>query len=229
MWSQRDPTLRKTGVGNIFIKNLSKTIDNKSLFDTFSVFGNILSCKVIADENGDSKGFGYVHYETAEAAEEAIKKLDGCIIEGEEVNVIIYQRKNDRAGQNEWTNLYLKQFPTSWSNDQLNGVVSAYGEVTSVFLSIDAETNISRGFAFVNFATHEGAAAALEELNGKVFEDEVSGTAYTMYASQAQKKNERVRELKRNMETAKHEKILKLQGMLMYNMIYICTILYISM
>lgn len=52
MWVQRDPYLRKTGVGNVVIKNLHPSIDNKTLFDTFSVFGNILSCKVRA-------GFGF--------------------------------------------------------------------------------------------------------------------------------------------------------------------------
>lgn len=52
---QRDPSLRKSGVGNVFVKNLAPTVDNKGLFDTFSVFGNILSCKVATDDQGSSK------------------------------------------------------------------------------------------------------------------------------------------------------------------------------
>lgn len=62
MWSQRDPALRKSGVGNVFIKNLDKSIDHKAFYDTFSEFGNIISCKIMLDETGKSKGINRLKF-----------------------------------------------------------------------------------------------------------------------------------------------------------------------
>jgi polyadenylate-binding protein len=87
MWSQRDPQLRKTGQGNIFIKNLDEAIDNKALHDTFVAFGNVLSCKVATDDQGRSRGYGFVHYETSEAAEAAIKAVNGMLLNDKKVYV----------------------------------------------------------------------------------------------------------------------------------------------
>lgn len=46
MWTQRDPALRKSGVGNVFVKGLPAEAQSSDLMDVFSMFGNILSCKV---------------------------------------------------------------------------------------------------------------------------------------------------------------------------------------
>nr|XP_025695255.1 uncharacterized protein LOC112796828 isoform X2 [Arachis hypogaea]XP_025695256.1 uncharacterized protein LOC112796828 isoform X2 [Arachis hypogaea] len=43
MWSRRDPDVRKSGKGNVFVKNLVESIDNAELHDLFQKFGNILS------------------------------------------------------------------------------------------------------------------------------------------------------------------------------------------
>lgn len=136
MWSQRDPSLRRSGVGNIFVKNLHESIDNKQLYDTFSLFGNILSCKVVTDrETGQSKGYGYVHYETAEAANAAIDKLDGMLIDGQEVQVGHFMRRNERPGQNDWTNCYVKKIPYEWDDAKLKEEFSQFGEVLSASIA----------------------------------------------------------------------------------------------
>lgn len=57
----------------------------QALYDTFSLFGNILSCKVATDETGASKGYGYVHYETGVSANMAIAKINGMLIAGKQV------------------------------------------------------------------------------------------------------------------------------------------------
>lgn len=137
MWSQRDPSLRRSGVGNIFVKNLHESIDNKQLYDTFSLFGNILSCKVVTErESGKSMGYGYVHYETAEAANAAIDKLDGMLIDGQEVQVGHFMRKNERPGLNDWTNCYVKNIPVDWDNRRLNEEFSKYGMVISATVAM---------------------------------------------------------------------------------------------
>merc|ERR1711881_465569 len=115
MWSQRDPTARKSETGNIFVKNLDKSIDNKTLFDTFSLFGDISSCKVATNENGDSLGYGFVQYLHEKSAVEAIEKVNGMVIAEKSVEVLPFKRKSERDKNktDDFTNVYLRNFPTN--------------------------------------------------------------------------------------------------------------------
>ena len=215
MWSQRDPALRKTGQGNVFIKNLDVAIDNKALHDTFAAFGNILSCKVAQDESGASKGYGFVHYETDEAAAQAIKHVNGMLLNEKKVFVGHHIPKKDRQSKFEemkanFTNIYVKNIPVEVTDEEFRELFEKYGDVTSASLARDQETGKSRGFGFVNFINHEHAATAVDELNGKDFKGQ------DLYVGRAQKKHEREEELRKSYEAARIEKASKYQGVNLY-------------
>ncbi|KAJ5219221.1 uncharacterized protein N7498_001320 [Penicillium cinerascens] len=214
MWSQRDPALRKTGQGNVFIKNLDNAIDNKALHDTFAAFGNILSCKVAQDEFANSKGYGFVHYETAEAANQAIKHVNGMLLNDKKVFVGHHISKKDRQSKFEemkanYTNIYVKNLELEISDDEFRVMFEKFGEITSATLSHDQDGK-SRGFGFVNYSTHESAQAAVEEMNEK----DIKGQK--LYVGRAQKKHEREEELRKQYEAARMEKASKYQGVNLY-------------
>ncbi|XP_042362254.1 polyadenylate-binding protein 1A-like isoform X2 [Plectropomus leopardus] len=213
MWSQRDPSLRKSGVGNIFIKNLDKSIDNKALYDTFSAFGNILSCKVVCDENG-SKGYGFVHFETQEAAERAIEKMNGMLLNDRKVFVGRFKSRKEREAElgaraKEFTNVYVKNFGEDMDDEKLREVFSKYGNAMSIRVMTD-DNGKSRGFGFVSFERHEDAQKAVDEMNGKEFNGKL------IYVGRAQKKVERQTELKRKFEQMKQDRMTRYQGVNLY-------------
>uniref|UniRef100_A0A6Q2YMV5 Polyadenylate-binding protein n=1 Tax=Esox lucius TaxID=8010 RepID=A0A6Q2YMV5_ESOLU len=213
MWSQRDPSLRKSGVGNVFIKNLDKTIDNKALYDTFSAFGNILSCKVVCDENG-SKGYAFVHFETQDAADRAIEKMNGMLLNDRKVFVGRFKSRKEREAElgakaKEFTNVYIKNFGDDMNDEKLKEMFDQYGKTLSVKVMTDPSGK-SRGFGFVSYEKHEDANKACEEMNGQEFNGK------TVFVGRAQKKMERQAELKRKFEMLKQERISRYQGVNLY-------------
>lgn len=51
----------------------------------FEKFGTILSCKVAADDDGKTKGYGFVQFDNQESADSAIEKLNGSTVEGKQM------------------------------------------------------------------------------------------------------------------------------------------------
>eukprot|EP01099_Mayorella_cantabrigiensis_P000500 TRINITY_DN1229_c0_g6_i1.p1 TRINITY_DN1229_c0_g6~~TRINITY_DN1229_c0_g6_i1.p1 ORF type:complete len:620 (+),score=132.34 TRINITY_DN1229_c0_g6_i1:142-2001(+) len=208
MWSYRDPSIRKSGLGNVFIKNLHKSIDNKTLYDTFISFGNILSCKVVTDENGVSRGYGFVHYERQEEAEQAISKVNNMLLSAKQVFVGHFIPKKEKSHSERFTNVYVKNLDPSIDESELKIIFSQFGTITQAVIM--RENGSSRGFGFVNFSHPDEAKAAVTEMSGK----ELHGKL--LYAGKAQKKSEREAELKLKFEQLRIERINRYQGVNLY-------------
>ncbi|KAJ6424342.1 hypothetical protein OIU84_025186 [Salix udensis] len=194
MYSHRDPSNRKSGAGNIFIKNLDKAIDHKALHDTFSAFGNILSCKVATDSSGQSKGYGFVQFDSEEAAQKAIEKLNGMLLNDKQVykkyerEVELKQRfeqsMKEAADKFQGANLYIKNLDDSIGDEKLKELFTPFGTITSCKVMRDPN-GISRGSGFVAFSTPEEASRALLEMNGKIV------VSKPLYVALAQRKEDR--------------------------------------
>jgi polyadenylate-binding protein len=212
MWSQRDPSLRKSGKGNIFIKNLDKKIDHKALYDTFSQFGHILSCKIELDESNESKGYGYIQFQTQEAADRATDKVNGKMLNGKKVYVGAFVPRKERMAENsqkKFTNVFIKNLDEKVDDEELKRIFTPFGIIKSYVVMKD-EQGKSKGFGFVNFETAEDAERAVQGLH----EHEIEGKV--VFVGRAQKKSERESELRAKFEQIKMEHMTKYQGVNLY-------------
>ncbi|KAG8512422.1 Polyadenylate-binding protein 4-like [Galemys pyrenaicus] len=213
MWAQRDAHLRRSGVGNVFIKNLDRSVDGKALHERFSAFGRILSSKVVSDEQG-SRGYAFVHFQSQSAADRAIAEMHGARLRGCRLFVGRFKTRQDRAAElqnraQDFTNVYVKNFGEDMDEARLRAVFSPYGRTLSVKVMTDASGR-SKGFGFVSFDSHEAARRAVEGLNGR----DVGGQQ--LFVGRAQKKAERQAELKQRFDQLRREHVRRAQGAKLY-------------
>ena len=81
---------------NVYVKNFGDELSDDSLYELFKPFGPITSHRVMYKDT-KSRGFGFVAYETAEAAEDAVNALMGKKL-GEDKTLYVgrAQKKNER-------------------------------------------------------------------------------------------------------------------------------------
>ncbi|KAF5816929.1 putative RNA recognition motif domain, nucleotide-binding alpha-beta plait domain superfamily [Helianthus annuus] len=195
MWCQRDPVTRRTGIANLFVKNLNPFITDVKLEEVFGKFGMILSCKVAKDVHGKSKGFGFVQFDSEESSNNALQTLDGSVLVDKIISVAKFMRKSERK-EPEFTNVYVKNLESDFTENQLKDKFSEYGNVTSVVIMKDADGG-SRGFGFVNFESPDSAKKAIEALNGAIIGSK------ELFVGKAMKKAEREGFLKRSHQKDK--------------------------
>jgi len=85
---------------NLFIKNLDANISSSDLFNHFRRFGRIISARVMRDQDtGNSKGFGFVSYTSAEEADKAKSAMHGKTLGTKQIVVRLHEPKKLREAK----------------------------------------------------------------------------------------------------------------------------------
>ncbi|MFT4016528.1 MAG: RNA-binding protein [Agriterribacter sp.] len=93
---------------NIYVSNLGYSFQDEDLSKLFGEYGSVSSAKVITDKfTNRSKGFGFVEMPDKQAAETAIKELDGKVIDGRPVKVSEARPREENQSRN---NNYAKRW-----------------------------------------------------------------------------------------------------------------------
>ena len=136
---------------NVYIRNFGEDLSEEKLTEIFSKFGKITSFKVMSDEGGRNKGFGFVSFEDSESAEKAVDDLNGTEMNGktlyvgraqkkaerqQELKKKFEQLKLERLNRYQGVNLYVKNLDDSIDDERLRKEFSPYGTITSARVSV---------------------------------------------------------------------------------------------
>ena len=161
-----------------FVGSLSWNVDNDWLATEFADCGKVLSARVQMDRNsGKSRGFGYVEFETVDGANAAVELSGKKEIDGRVVNI---DKSKPRAPNPEKrakvfgdsvsepsTVLFVGNVSFDTTEDALWEIFAEYGDVKSIRLPTDRETQRPKGFGYVEFTDIEAAKKAFEGANGQ--------------------------------------------------------------
>lgn len=83
---------------NIYVSNLSFSIQDEDLRALFTPYGEVTAAKIISDKfTGKSKGFGFVDMTDDQAGQQAITELDNRTVEGRTIRVAQAKPREERS------------------------------------------------------------------------------------------------------------------------------------
>uniref|UniRef100_A0A8C5SLD5 RNA binding motif protein 19 n=1 Tax=Laticauda laticaudata TaxID=8630 RepID=A0A8C5SLD5_LATLA len=163
----------------IFIKNLNFSTSEDTLKEVFSKAGVVRSCTVSKkkDKTGNllSMGFGFVEYKKPEYAQKAVKRLQGCSVDGHQLEVKISERaikstvatahKKQVSKKQVNSKILVRNIPFQATVKEIRELFSTFGELKTVRLPKKMfGSGTHRGFGFVDFLTNQDAKRAFGAL-----------------------------------------------------------------
>ena len=190
---------------NIFVRKIPKTLSPPQLEEHFSRYGDIKSLKISLSSDHQSRGYGFVCFQDPTSAQRALE-AEG---DAEENQVIRYQPRDKRDFRKIYNNIYAKNFPMNFTEEDVLQLFSAYGRIES----IKFDRNDKGPYAFICFNSEDKqdreygprcAQLAVDNLNG---ESVINGVQLPdnkkLYVKEALKKTDR--EAERLRETIKYK------------------------
>ena len=177
---------------NVFIKGLSETETNMSLYNLFRTYGEIFSSKLAVDSKGKPKGYGFVQYTSPEIAAKVVAEANGKEHNERKLLVAPYRRRDRNVAVN-FNNLYVKNLPESvTTKEALDALFASYGERVSVGIGQSTFKEKTGYFGFVCFKEPAAAANALKEMNGKTVDGAVLCVAKALTKEQREREKRRL-------------------------------------
>lgn len=198
----------KSHFTNLYVKNLDVETTEEEFAQLFSLYGTVTSAVISCDEEGKSKGFGFVNYESHEAAHNAVEALHDSEYNGKKLFVSRAQKKAEREeelrrsyenakleklSKYQGVNLYIKNLDDDVDDDKLRADFEQFGTITSAKIMRD-DKGTSKGFGFVCFSMPEEANKAVQEMNGKMIGSK------PLYVSLAQRREVRKQQLESQIQ-----------------------------
>ena len=141
---------------NLLVKNIDTKMSQMEFYNIFLKYGDILSGKIEYEENGISKGFGYIYYYDEESAENAKNNLNNKEFYGKKMEIVNLIPAKIKKNNNKVT-IFALNLPNNVTEKEIKSIFGKYGEISYVSLT-------HKGYAFINYMTYESASACVSDI-----------------------------------------------------------------
>jgi len=156
--------------GKIFIGGLTYDTTDEKLREHFEQYGKITECTVMKDNNGCSRGFGFITYENPEVLDKVLEI--NHILDGKTIDP---KRAIPRDRQDKTEKIFVGGIHPDVTEAEFKEAFDSYGKVIDATLITAKDTGKSRCFGFITYEDGRGVEAAYADrhnivLNGKKVE-----------------------------------------------------------
>ncbi|UYV68896.1 hypothetical protein LAZ67_6001512 [Cordylochernes scorpioides] len=147
--------------GKLFVKNIPYNTSDEHFKEFFNQFGEVIEARIVREESGRSKGFGFVTFSTQGAANALIESDEILELENRKLIIRASVSKVTRPLNSE---ICVKNLPFETTDDQFFEFFGTFGLVQKACVICKASGE-SRGFGYVTFNEEKAANALIEKKN----------------------------------------------------------------